>query len=88
MMTCSSDGSLRAWNLETGEQIGSDWRDEESGLQLSPNGKKIVSGDADGAVKLWDVDASKIITKWTGHVDGLFSKRKRGTSVSEVYAEG
>ena len=53
MMTCSLDGSLREWNLETGEQIGNAWRDGESRLwaaALSPHGKKIVSGGADGIV--------------------------------------
>ena len=34
---------------------------------LSPNGKKIVSGGGDRIVKLWDIDASRIIAKWTGH---------------------
>jgi len=40
---------------------------------LSPNGKKIVSGGGDGIVKLWDIDASKIIVKWTGHRDIITS---------------
>jgi len=62
--------------LETGEQIGNDWRDGESGVHaaaLSPNGKKIVSGGADYIVKLWDIDASKIIAKWMGHGGGITS---------------
>jgi len=42
-------------------------------IALSPNGKKIVSGGEDGIVKVWDIDASKIIAKWTGHVDGISS---------------
>jgi WD40 repeat protein len=28
-MTCSLDGSLRVWNLQTGKQIGNDWWDGE-----------------------------------------------------------
>jgi WD40 repeat protein len=46
MMTCS-DGSLRVWDLQSGKQITSDWRDGESGVStiaLSLNGKKVVSG--------------------------------------------
>jgi len=76
MVTSSDDGSLREWNLETGEQIGNDWRDGESRVSaaaLSPNGKKIVSGGEDGIVKLWDIDASKIIAKWTGHEGDIAS---------------
>jgi len=76
MMTCSLDGSLRAWNLETGGQIGNDWRDEESGVYaaaLSPDGKKIVSGGQGCVVKLWDIDTAKAIAKWTGHGSGITS---------------
>jgi len=43
IITCSEDGSLRLWNLETGVQIGNDWRDDwKEGawiIALSQNGK-------------------------------------------------
>ena len=51
IITCSSDGSLRLWNLESGVQIGNDWRDggdrRDAGvctIALSPNGKTVASG--------------------------------------------
>jgi hypothetical protein len=76
-MTCSSDGSLRVWNLESGKQIGDDWRDGDSEVRtiaLSPDGKKVVSGGSvDGAVKLWDIDTGKVITKWMGHTKPVWS---------------
>src|SRR5882757_4944640 len=78
IMTCSSDGSLRIWNLKSGEQIGSDLRDGESGVKaiaLSPDGKQVASGNDDGAVKLWDIDTGKVITKWTGHTSHIKSVR-------------
>jgi len=76
MMTCSYDGSLRLWDLESGRQIGESWQDEEdrryqergvSAIALSPDGKKIVSGSFDRAVKLWDIDTGKVIATWMGH---------------------
>jgi WD40 repeat protein len=70
IITCSLDGSLRVWNLESGEQIGDDWQDVESGVHtiaLSPDGKNLASGSEDGAVRLWDVDTGNVIDKWTGH---------------------
>jgi WD40 repeat protein len=70
IITCSLDGSLRVWNLQTGKQIGNDWRDGESDVNtiaLSLDGKKVVSGSDDAAVRLWDVDTGKVIAKWTGH---------------------
>jgi WD40 repeat protein len=70
MMTCSWDGSLRVWDLQSGMQIGNDWRDGESGITtiaLSLCGKKIVSGSSDGAMRLWDADTGTVIAKLTGH---------------------
>ncbi|KIK33463.1 hypothetical protein CY34DRAFT_99550 [Suillus luteus UH-Slu-Lm8-n1] len=70
IITCSLDGSLRVWDLESGKQIEEDWRDGESAVKtiaLSPDGKKVVCGSLDGAVRLWDIDTCKVIAKWTGH---------------------
>jgi WD40 repeat protein len=58
------------WNLESGKQMGEDWKDGESvvrSIALSPDGKKVVSGSDDGAVRLWDIDTCKVIMKWMGH---------------------
>ncbi|KAG1817665.1 WD40-repeat-containing domain protein [Suillus subaureus] len=76
IITCSWDGSLRVWNLKSGKQIGEDWRDGENevvSMALSPDGKKVVSGSDNGVVRLWDMDTCKIIAKWTGHTDKVWS---------------
>ena len=78
MITCSEDGSVRLWDLESGAQIGEDWRDgaNESGvfaISLSPNGKIVASGSSDGTVRLWDVERPKVIAKWAGHIQGVKS---------------
>jgi len=76
MMTCSLDGSLRVWKLETGKQIGENWRDGDSTvwtIVLSPDGKKVVSGSDDGGVRLWDIDTGKVLAKWMGHTKGVWS---------------
>ncbi|OAX41433.1 WD40 repeat-like protein, partial [Rhizopogon vinicolor AM-OR11-026] len=78
IMTCSDDGSLQIWNLKSGERIGSDWRDGASEVYvvaLSPDGKQVVSGSADDAVRLWDIDTGKVVTKWTGHAGHVRSVR-------------
>ncbi|KIK40983.1 hypothetical protein CY34DRAFT_27776, partial [Suillus luteus UH-Slu-Lm8-n1] len=72
IVTCSDDGSLRLWDLESGTQIGDDWQDKGTlgivfSIALSPNGKTIASGSVDGIVRLWDVEKGKVIAKWTGH---------------------
>jgi len=78
IITSSYDGSLRLWNIESGVQIGNDWRDDEAGdsgdrenavwiIALSPNGKTIASGGPSGKVRLWDVKTEKVVARWTGH---------------------
>ena len=80
IITCSDDGSLRLWNLESGVQIGNDWRDDSGGgghfgdrkdrfctIELSPNGKTVASGSLHGKVRLWDVKMKKVVAKWNGH---------------------
>jgi WD40 repeat protein len=69
IITCSSDGSLRAWNLKSGKQIGADWRREEEdedvwSIALSPDcvsfsadGKLLATGSEDTNAYTWDVYA-------------------------------
>jgi WD40 repeat protein len=84
IITSSYDGSLRLWNLESGVQIGNDWRDDEDGdggdgkdavwiIALSPNGKTIASGGLNGKVRLWDVETEKLVARWTGHTNSTES---------------
>jgi WD40 repeat protein len=40
---------------------------------LAPDGKKVVSGSSDGAVRLWDIDTCKVVKKWTGHTEAVVS---------------
>jgi len=63
--------------MESGMQIGDDWRDsEEEGVRsiaLSPNRKTVASGSVNGTVRLWDVETKKVIARWTGHTDTVWS---------------
>jgi WD40 repeat protein len=70
IITGSLDGSLRLWDLESGAQIGEEWRDGYNPMwcmALSPNGKTIANGSFDNSVRLWDVETKKVISKRTGH---------------------
>jgi WD40 repeat protein len=93
IMTCSRDSSLRVWDLQSGKQIGNDWRDGESivsTIALSPDGKKVASGSEDGAVRLWDADTGNVTAKWTGHTDHIISvcwSQDGGQVVSGSYGD-
>ncbi|KIK40862.1 hypothetical protein CY34DRAFT_806792 [Suillus luteus UH-Slu-Lm8-n1] len=55
-------------HLPCGERIMTcSRRSEVRTIALSPDGKKVVSGSRDGAVRLWDIDTGKVISKWMGH---------------------
>jgi WD40 repeat protein len=81
IITCSWDGSLRLWDLESGMQIGEDWRDDEAkeagwgaySIALSSNGKTVINGCGDGRVRLWDIERGKVIKKWMGHTEAVTS---------------
>ena len=77
IITCSPDGSLRLWEIESGTQIGDDWRDggkeEVWSIALSPNSKTVASGSRDGKVRLWDVETKKVAAKWSGHIEAAGS---------------
>jgi WD40 repeat protein len=72
IITCSLDGSLRLWDLESSAQIGDEWQEEgdEMGvitMALSPNGKTLASGSHVGTVRVWDIETGKVIAKWEVH---------------------
>ncbi|KIK41597.1 hypothetical protein CY34DRAFT_805894 [Suillus luteus UH-Slu-Lm8-n1] len=82
VITCSFDGSLRLWDLESGAQIGNDWRDYGvegdtiagvMTIALSPDGKTVASGSQDGTTRLWDIETGKVITTRAKHLESVGS---------------
>jgi len=78
IITYSDDCSLRLWERESGAQIGNDWRDDEGEdgvrtIALSPNGETVVSRSKHGMVKLWDIETRKVIARWSGHTEHVWS---------------
>jgi hypothetical protein len=65
--TGSSDGTVKVWNLENGEQEGTSIEHESQicGLAVTRDGTNIVSVDGDGKIKVWDVKSHEIVKEWT-----------------------
>jgi len=93
IITCCEDGSLQLWERESGTQIGNNWRDDEDEkeaftIALSPNGETVASGSRHGMVKLWNIETRKVIARWNGHTEHVWSvcwSRDGGRVVSGSY---
>ena len=68
VVTGSKSGAVRVWNLQTGEREGTSIREHEDevwDLAVTRDGARIISGDINGQVKVWDVKSHKLVKAWT-----------------------
>jgi RNA polymerase sigma factor (sigma-70 family) len=68
----TSNGALQRWDLATGKpQFADNFLDghcqEVQALAFSADGQRLVSGAADGSVRLWDATTGKPLQVWRGH---------------------
>ncbi|BAY20663.1 WD-repeat protein [Calothrix sp. NIES-2100] len=63
-----SGQASQLWNISTGKVLRSfDAKSLINDVAISPDGKILATGIRDNAVKLWNVDTSKLIYTLTGH---------------------
>ncbi len=71
LVSGSQDGTIKLWNVETGEEIrtlqGHD--DYVRSVNFSPDGKTLVSGSGDNTIKLWNVETGEEIRTLREHDD-------------------
>ena len=67
VVTGSDGGTVKVWNLESGEQEGTSMEHKKGILDLAVtrDGKNIVSSDVDGKIKVWDVESHELVKEWT-----------------------
>jgi WD40 repeat protein len=64
----SHDGSIRQWDVETGEEIRVTGGHEDvvSRVAFSPNGKRVASASWDGTLRIWDAATGKELHRLDG----------------------
>lgn len=98
--SASSDKTIKIWNIDSGKIIktfvdkyvvgGKELENysvgEVTSLSIDPSGKRIVSGNADNKVKIWDVDSGNIMATMRGHMDVVSDVvfNKIGTKIASV----
>ena len=67
--------SIFVWHVETGEQIAcftgysEGYSERTDNLCLSPDGKYLTAGSADGTIRIWDIESGQLATTHTDSGD-------------------
>ena len=63
----SSDKTLRIWDRKTGKEVGrlAGLGGGITGLAVLPGGRRVLTGDYDGTIRLLDLDEGKEVRRWS-----------------------
>ena len=84
LVSLSQNGTLKIWNIETGQQVGAALTDQEvrnltlcggniipsPTLAMAPNGGFLASADVDGEISIVDLVSGKLVSSSTSDYDG------------------
>jgi WD40 repeat protein/tRNA A-37 threonylcarbamoyl transferase component Bud32 len=61
--------TVRVWNVATGKEVLrlAGHSDSVSGLDVSRDGRSVLTGSADRTLRLWDLAGGHELRRWTGH---------------------
>jgi WD40 repeat protein len=69
-----ADGSVQLWDMKKNERVGGDWaafNKDLGDVAITPDKKKIIAVDAECNVKVFDIEAKKVLKTFQAHKAGL-----------------
>jgi WD40 repeat protein len=76
-ISISWDGTVKLWDVETGEEIHS-FNGHSSRVvsaEFNQDGTQVVSASGDGTAKLWDVEIGELLHSFDGHLSRVNSAK-------------
>ena len=74
IVTASSDGTARLWDVETGGEIAVyGHREPVRSAVFSPDGRRIVTASSDRTARLWDVETGGEMVVLKGHLEDVYN---------------
>lgn len=77
VLSGSADGSLRLWQLGSGQQRQFDHGGPVAAIAVRPDGARFASTGPSGVVKLWDASNGNVIAELKGDVHADLAARER-----------
>ena len=74
-LSCSADGTIRLWEIDTGEQLPTLFghRGAVNSVVFSRDGRSALSSGNDATVRYWDIDTGKELRRFKGHSGIVYS---------------
>lgn len=64
LISGSSDGTARIWDVNTGQEVSRISHDDEVGIvKFHPSGKWVASGSDDGAIQIWETATGNLVSQ-------------------------
>jgi WD40 repeat protein len=74
-LSCSADGTIRLWDIDTGEQLRTlgGHRGAVNSVVFSRDGQRALSSGSDATARYWDIDTGNELRRFTGHSGIVYS---------------